>query len=144
MTTKINRVPGTRKPPPPDDRHHLELPFAWETGPDAPDPDDRGVLFRFPAPDDPKPGTRRLLGLSLCASLLGLTSLVVTVRTLLSIVSGPTPAWFGPVVALTALAGVLPTIAAFLAVHRRRLPWLLLLAAVPPLAAAAALTAVVP
>ena len=143
MTTKINTVPEPR-PSPPDDRHHLELPFGWDTGADSPGAGEPDARFRFPAPDDPRPGSRRLLGMSLCASVLGLAALVVTVRTLLAIVSGPTPGWYGPVVAVTALAGMLPTIGAFLSIHRPRLPWLLLAAAVVPLAAATTITAAVP
>ena len=144
MTTKINTVPGARKAATPGDRRRLELPFAWEPAPGSVENAGPDVLFRFPAPDDPKPGSRRLLGMSLAASALAMFSLYVTVRALLSIVSGPVPAWYGPLVAGVALAGVLPMIGAFLSIHRRRVPWLLLLAAVPPLAAAAVLTTWVP
>lgn len=142
MTTKINIVPTARKPPSIDDQMDLELPFAWEPGADLPDPEIRGPRFRFPAPDDPKPKLRRLFGVAVGASVLGLISLAVTARALFAIVSGPTPAWYGPLVVVTDLACVVPAIGAFLSIHRRLLPWALLLAAMLPLAASAAVTTV--
>lgn len=140
MTTKINVVPASRKPPSTDDQKDLELPFAWEPGTGATKDAEREQRFRFPAPDDPKPQLRRLFGVAIGASLIGLISLAISARALLEIVSGPTPAWYGPLVAVADLACVAPAIGAFLSIHRRRLPWILLLIAVLPLAAGAVVT----
>jgi hypothetical protein len=113
----------------------LELPFAWENGPVAAEPDDRDTVFRFPSADDPEPATRRLLGMSLYASLLGILGLAAAVRGVVAVVGGHTPAWYEPTLALTGVICVALVVAAFLSIHRRVLPWLLLLAAAVPLAA---------
>ena len=113
----------------------LELPFAWELGPGEEDLGDRDTVFRFPSPDDPEPGTRRLLGMSLYATVLGLLGLGVAIRGVVAIVAGRTPFWYEPTMAVTGLACVALVVAAFLSIHRRTLPWLLLLAAAAPLAA---------
>jgi hypothetical protein len=112
----------------------LELPFAWENGPAAGEPDDRDTVFRFPSADDPEPATRRLLGMSLYASLLGMLGLAAAVRGVVAVVGGHTAAWYEPTLALTGVICVALVVGAFLSIHRRVLPWALMLAAAVPLA----------
>jgi hypothetical protein len=109
------------------------LPFGWERGPDEPELDERETYFRFPAADDPTPGTVRVLGMSLYAALLSLGGLGVGLRALVTVIGGDAPGWYVPVLALVGLVGVALAVGAFLSVHRRFLPWALLLAAAVPL-----------
>jgi hypothetical protein len=106
------------------------LPF----GSAAARPAEPRVLFRFPTADDPDPGTARVLGLALYAAALGLAGVGVGLRGFVSLLGGGVPGWYLPVLALAGLISVGFAIAAFLAVHRRLLPWLLLTAAAVPLA----------
>ncbi|BFU46729.1 hypothetical protein [Krasilnikovia sp. MM14-A1004] len=101
--------------------------------------DPRGVLFRFPAEDDPAPRTRRLLAMSGYASLLGLAGVGVGVRGLVSSVRGGVPDWYVPVLAFCGMLSVALAVAGFLSIHRRRPPWLLLFGAALPLMAAVGL-----
>jgi hypothetical protein len=96
---------------------------------------DRGPVFRFPSADDPRPRTRRLFGMSLYASVLGLLGVAVAVRGLMAILAGSAPGWYEPALAGTGLLCVALVVAAFLSIHRWILPWLLLLSAALPLAA---------
>jgi hypothetical protein len=109
------------------------LPFAWEPGPDTPDLDERETFFRFPAADDPSPGTGRVLTLALYTAMLGIGGVGVGVRALGSVVIGGVPGWYVPVLALVGLVGVTLAVGAFLSVHRTFLPWCLLAAAAVPL-----------
>ncbi len=109
------------------------VPFGWENGPHDPDTGDADVLFRFPAADDPAPGTRRLLAMSLYASALGLAGVGVGVRAFLSVLGGTAPGWYVPVLALLGLISVGLAVGGFLSIHRRVLPWLLLGGAAVPL-----------
>jgi hypothetical protein len=111
------------------------VPFGWEGGPDVAELDDRDTLFRFPAADDPAPGTRRLLSMSLYASALGLAGVGVGVRGFVSVLSGTAPGFYVPVLALLGLLSVALMVGAFLSIHRRVLPYLLLAAAAVPLTA---------
>ena len=106
------------------------VPFGWENGPQSPDP-----LFRFPAADDPAPDTRRVLAMSLYASVLGLAGVGVGVRGFVSVLGGTAPGWYVPVLALLGLISVALVVGGFLSIHRRVLPYLLLLAAAVPLTA---------
>lgn len=109
------------------------VPFGWENGPGtAPEPD-ADVLFRFPTASDPAPGTGRLLVMSLYASALGLAGVGVGVRGFVSVLGGEAPRWYVPVLALLGLISVALVVGAFLSIHRRLLPYLLLLAAAAPL-----------
>jgi hypothetical protein len=109
------------------------LPFAWSrTAAAEPVPNDRDSLFRFPAADDPDPGTVRVLAMSLYSAFLGLGGVGVGLRGLVAVMGGA-PGWFIPVLALVGLAGVVLAVGALLSVHRRFLPWALLLAAAVPL-----------
>jgi len=111
------------------------LPFGWERGPGAADPAERETLFRFPAADDPAPGTRRVLAMSLYAALLGLGGVGVGVRGLVSVIGG-VPGWYVPLLAFLGLFSVTLVVGGFLSIHRRALPYLLLAAAAVPLSGA--------
>ncbi|MEV6598244.1 hypothetical protein AB0M36_15390 [Actinoplanes sp. NPDC051346] len=113
------------------------VPFGWEpVRPAAPSATgDDEVLFRFPAADDPAPGTRRLLGMSIYAALLGLAGVGVGVRGLLSQIGGGVPGWYTWVLAFFGMVSVALSVGAFLSIHRPLLPWLLLIAAAVPLIA---------
>jgi hypothetical protein len=117
------------------------MPFGgWETTPIPAGIDGQEALFRFPAPDDPAPGTTRLLSLTLYTAVLGVSGLVAGACALITAIAGA-PFWFMPAVALLTIAGVAATVAAYLSVHRPVLPWLLLLAATVPMGGATALAA---
>jgi len=126
MTTEVDESTNTT----------VVLPFGWEPGPDDPIPDESEIFFRFPAADDPNPGTARLLIMSSYASLLGLAGVGVGVRGLVSTIGGGVPGWYVPVLAGAGMLSVALSVGAFLSIHRRALPWLLLLGAAMPLTAA--------
>ena len=112
------------------------VPFGWESGPE----DEAGEagseeFFRFPGPDDPAPSAPRLLIMSVYATLLGLTGVGIGIRGMVSQIGGGVPGWYVPVLALLGMISVALSVGAFLSIHRRVLPWLLLLAAALPLAA---------
>jgi hypothetical protein len=112
------------------------VPFGWEPvrgTADATNPDE--MYFRFPAPDDPAPGTARLLTMSLYASLLGLGGVGIGVRGMLSQLGGGVPDWYVLMLASLGMVSVALSVGAFLSIHRRVLPWVLLLSAAVPLAA---------
>ena len=111
------------------------LPFGWERGPGAADTAERETLFRFPAADDPAPGTRRVLAMSLYASVLGLGGVGVGGRGLVSVIGG-VPGWYVPLLAFLGLFSVTLVVGGFLSIHRRALPYLLLAAAAVPLSGA--------
>jgi peptidoglycan/LPS O-acetylase OafA/YrhL len=140
VTTDIDTPSGTQTPPTDGDQH-LELPFGWEEGPGTEDSGDRDSVFRFPSADDPEPRSRRLLGMALYSTVFGMLGLAVGVRGLLSIIGGGTPGWYEPALAGTGLLCVALVVGAFLSIHRRVLPWLLLIAAAVPLAGTVAITA---
>ncbi|BBH66324.1 hypothetical protein ACTI_30090 [Actinoplanes sp. OR16] len=98
--------------------------------------EDPGV-FRFPAPEDPAPGQMRMLAMALYGTALGLTGVGVGLYAVIAVFGGA-PGWYLPVLGLLTLLSVVPTAAAFLAIHERNLPWWLLIAAAPPMAAAVA------
>jgi hypothetical protein len=112
------------------------MPFGgWETTPNIGGFGDDEALFRFPAADDPAPAPARLLGMSLYAAGLGMTGVGVGARGLLTALGG-TPFWFMPALALLSLVSVAAAVGAFLSIHRRSLPWLLLVGASAPMAGA--------
>ena len=134
-TTGVQEPRRTRVPvqdsPAPD-----VVPFGWEPGPDdRVDEPDAEVYFRFPSVDDPAPGTRRLLAMSIYASLLGLAGVGIGIRGLVSQIGGGVPGWYVPVLAFLGMVSVALSVGAFLSIHRRVLPWLLLLSAAVPLIA---------
>ena len=109
------------------------VPFGWEQGPGTESTGGRETMFRFPAADDPAPGTRRLLTMSLSASALGLAGVGVGVRGFVSVFGGGVPGWYVPVLVILGLLSVALVVGAFLSIHRRALPYLLLAAAAIPL-----------
>ncbi|MFI5492891.1 hypothetical protein [Actinoplanes sp. NPDC051859] len=112
------------------------VPFGWEpVRPSIPPADGEEAVFRFPAADDPAPGNRRLLGMSLYATLLGLTGVGIGIRGLVSQIGGGVPGWYSWVLAFLGMVSVALSVGAFLSIHRRVLPWLLLAAAAVPLIA---------
>jgi hypothetical protein len=126
MTTDVNESTGAQ----------AVLPVQWEPGPGHTDLGERETFFRFPAADDPNPGTRRLLAMSLYAALLGLAGVGVGARGLVSTISGGVPGWYVPVLAFAGMLSVALSVGAYLSIHRPALPWLLLISAAAPLAAA--------
>jgi len=130
-TTGVEEPRRTRAVPAQD-----VVPFGWESVPNDPrNGDDAEALFRFPAADDPAPGTRRLLAMSIYASFLGLAGVGVGARGMLSQIGGGMPGWYVPLLAFLGVVSVVLSVGAFLSIHRRVLPWGLLLAAGVPLAA---------
>ncbi|HET6530647.1 MAG TPA: hypothetical protein VFH03_08545 [Actinoplanes sp.] len=111
------------------------VPFGWEPGGKPAESGDREAYFRFPAADDPAPGTRRLLILSLYASALGLAGVGVGVRGFVSVLGGGVPFWYVPLLVVLGLLSVALVVGAFLSIHRPRLPYVLLAAAAVPLTA---------
>ena len=112
------------------------VPFGWEPAPAGEtDAADAEVFFRFPGVDDPAPGTRRLLAMSVYASLLGLAGVGIGIRGMVSQTGGGVPGWYVPVLAFLGMVSVGLSVGAFLSIHRRVLPWVLLLGAAVPLIA---------
>ncbi|MFI7598812.1 hypothetical protein [Actinoplanes sp. NPDC049681] len=130
-TTEVKQAARTSEVAAPD-----VVPFGWEPARTAatPRPDDE-ALFRFPAADDPAPGTRRLLGMSIYASFLGLAGVGVGVRGLVSQIGGGVPGWYTWVLAFLGMVSVALAVGAFLSIHRRVLPLALLTAAAVPVTA---------
>lgn len=95
--------------------------------------EERIPLFRFPAPDDPAPGDAQMLIIASYGTVLGLCGMAAGLYSVVAVFSGA-PGWYLPALAALTAASVGPVVAAFLALHRRALPWLLLLAAAPPMA----------
>lgn len=109
--------------------HGLDLPFVYDHGPVPTLTDDTAAVFRFPAADDPEPRSGRVLGLAGWAGVLGVLGLAAGARGALAMLGGPVPWWYQVAMLVTGMSGVCLTIGAFLSVHRRRLPWVLLAAA---------------
>ncbi|GGN67455.1 hypothetical protein GCM10010112_30870 [Actinoplanes lobatus] len=92
------------------------------------------AVFRFPTPDDPAPGAARVLAIALYGTVLGICGVGVGLYAVIAVFGGA-PAWYLPALAALTMLSVAPVVAAFLSIHRRFLPWVLLLAAAPPMAA---------
>lgn len=136
MTTTGVQEPRRTRVPVQDSPAPDVVPFGWEPAAAGEmDEADDGVLFRFPTPEDPAPGTRRLFAMSLYASLLGLVGVGIGIRGLVSQIGGGVPGWYVPVLAFLGMVSVALSVGAFLSIHRRMLPWLLLLGAALPLIA---------
>jgi hypothetical protein len=93
------------------------------------------AMFRFPTEDDPSPDSTRLLAMAGYSAMLGLTGVGVGLYALVAVIRGA-PAWYLPALAMLAMFSVGLAAGAFLAVHQRTLPWILLLGAAPPMFAA--------
>jgi len=72
------------------------------------------------------PRMRQLMGVCGWAAILGLVGLVVGARGFIADLGGNTPGWYEPSLAAVGAAGIGLTIAAFISVRRRRLPYVLL------------------
>ncbi|MEV0895886.1 hypothetical protein [Actinoplanes sp. NPDC049802] len=99
------------------------------TAPLRPWPEEPAV-FRFPAPEDPPPGAARLFAVALYGTALGICGVGVGLYAVIAVFGGA-PAWYLPTLAVLTMLSVAPVVAAFLAIHQRALPWILLLAAAP-------------
>jgi len=139
MTTHVDEPTGIREVSvPAPSRSREVLPFGWESVAADPGLDsvEADTFFRFPAADDPNPGTWRLLTMSLYTALLGLGGFGVGVRGLVASIGGEAPGWFVPALAAGGLLSVALTVGAFLSIHRLLLPWVFMFAAALPLGAA--------
>jgi hypothetical protein len=96
--------------------------------------------FRLPDRRVPAPHPARMLGICAWVAVLGLVGLLVAGRSSVAIVTGAAPAWFEPTVLTVGVLGMALSGATFAAIHRRRLPWLLLAVATTLLAANLSLT----
>lgn len=85
-------------------------------------------LFRMPSAGDPAPSPGRIAAMCGWAAGLGLVGAFLAIRALVALF-GPVPGWYEPVVITDGVVGLALTVAAFLAVHRTKLPWYLLAAA---------------
>lgn len=82
--------------------------------------------FRLPGAGDPVPAGNRVLALSGWAALLGLLGLIPAGRLTISLLFQSGPPWYPPMTVGVGIAGMATIAAAFAAVHRRRLPWIML------------------
>jgi hypothetical protein len=114
---------------------HISRPAPPEIVPFEPSWEPEPPVFRFPAEDDPAPGSGRVLAMAGYSAMLGLTGVGVGLYALVAVVSGA-PVWYLPALAMLTMFSVGLVVGAFLAVHQRTLPWILLLAAAPPMAGA--------
>ncbi|GFJ91733.1 hypothetical protein [Phytohabitans rumicis] len=107
-----------------------------------PGPAPHGVarIFRLPRSHDPAPPATRLIVMCAWATALGVAGLGVATRGLMAIMGGLVPGWYEPSFVAVGLAGIGLTVGAFMSIHHRRLPWVLLALAIVPLAGSVALT----
>lgn len=91
--------------------------------------------LRLPDRETQAPHPVRLAGICAWAALLGLAGLLVAARVAVAIIAGTSPGWYEPAVVAVGVLGIALTACAFAAVHRPRVPWLLLTAATLPLMA---------
>jgi len=139
MTTNVDQSTNTQDVAVPAPARSREvLPFGWESvaaevHPESGEPE---TYFRFPAAQDPDPGTWRLLTMSVYTALLGLGGFGVGVRGLVASIGGEAPGWYVPALAAGGLLSVALTVGAYLSIHRLLLPWVFMFAAALPLAAA--------
>ena len=89
----------------------------------------------------PQPRMRQLMGVCGWAAVLGGLGLVVGIRGLIGDLMGLAPSWYEPSMIIVGLVGILLTVGAFVTVHRRRTPYILLGASTLSLVYAMVLTA---
>jgi hypothetical protein len=75
---------------------------------------------------DPGPRLRHIAVACGWAALLGVIGLAIAVRGFIGIQVGDAASWYEPAILITGGAGIGATVAAFLTVSRRRVPWILL------------------
>lgn len=123
---------------------HIASPKVMSAPSDAPltwaEPSGEYPVSRRPS--TPEPRLRQLMGVCGWAAVLGGISLIVTLRGLFGVITGNPPGWYEPSAVIVGLTGIALTVAAFVTVHRRRLPWMLLSAASVFLIAAMIVTAI--
>jgi len=68
------------------------------------------------------------------AAVLGALGLVIGIRGFVADLAGAAPGWYEPTMIVVGVVGIGLTVAAFAAVHRRRMPYILLSAATVVLA----------
>ncbi|HEY7225534.1 MAG TPA: hypothetical protein VH561_18320 [Micromonosporaceae bacterium] len=88
----------------------------------------------------PQPRLRQIIGVCGWAALLGVLGLAVGIRGFIADLMDATPSWYEPMMIGVGLVGIALTVGAFVSVHRRRTPYLLLSAATVVLAYAIFLT----
>lgn len=86
------------------------------------------------------PRLRQIMGVCGWAALLGAIGLIVAVRGFIADLMDETPNWYEPMMIGVGLTGITLTVGAFISVHRRRTPYILLSAATVVLAYAILLT----
>jgi hypothetical protein len=96
--------------------------------------------FRLPTPDDPSPEQRRLVIVSLWCCGLGVGGAAIALRVLLSLFQVDA-GWYVETMFAIGLVGLLCTVGAFVSLHRRILPLVMLSLATAALAAAMVVTA---
>lgn len=72
------------------------------------------------------PRLRQLMGVCGWAAVLGGIGLIIGLRGHIGILAGEPPTWYEPSFIIVGVIGILLTVGAFLTVHRRRAPWILL------------------
>jgi len=99
-----------------------------------------GAFFRVPTSGDASPDNGQLIGICTWATLLGLGGLLIAIRGLVGIIGGYAPSWYQPALIMVGMVGIVLTVLAFTAIHRRYLPWIMLGLATIPLAVNVGLT----
>lgn len=74
----------------------------------------------------PEPRLRQLMGVCGWAAVLGGVGLILGLRGLIGVLSNDAPGWYEPAILAVGMVGIGLTVAAFLTVHRKKEPWLLL------------------
>jgi hypothetical protein len=117
---------------------HLILPASREAG--------TGSLTwaqdstTLPVVGRPQPRLRQLMGVCGWAAILGAVGLIVGIRGFVGDLMGQAPSWYEPTMIGVGIVGIGLTVAAFATVHRRRMPYALLIAATAVLVYAVLLT----
>lgn len=89
----------------------------------------------------PQPRIRQMVAVCAWAAVLGVLGLAVGIRGFVADLLEETPGWYEPTMIGTGLAGILLTVGAFVQVHRKRMPYVLLGAATLVLSYAIVVTA---
>ena len=126
----ISTVPAltTTVAPPAVDSPRIPTPARSATGPRAWRPATAAGAKpdKPPRIERPAPRLRQLMGVCGWAAVLGGIGLVIGLRGHIGILAGNPPTWYEPSLITVGVIGILLTVGAFLTVHRRRAPWILL------------------